>query len=94
MYACICVQGMQNGPMINAHAVAAMQQHLGGPRGQASHGVHPMAPRMHAPGMPLGPGPGPGVQGMPAYAYANQSTPQGAKVGKNIHFYFTLFYHI
>lgn len=81
---------MQNGPMMNAHAVAAMQQQLG-PRGQTAHGVHPMGPRMQPPAMQLGPG----IQGMPAYAYANQSTPQAAKVGKDmrfVQFVFCLFF--
>lgn len=76
---------MQNGPMMNAHAVA-MQQQLG-PRSQGPHGVHPMAPRMQAPAMQLGPG----IQGMPAYAYANQSTPQAAKVGKDMRFIILIF---
>lgn len=66
---------MQNGPMMNQHV--AMQQL--GPRGQAVHGVHPMGPRMQPPSMQLGPG----IQGMPAYPYANQ---QAAKVGKDMRF--------
>lgn len=74
---------MQNGPMINPHTVAAMQQM--GPRSQGAHTVHPMAPRpLQTPTMQLGPG----LQGMPAYAYANQSTPQAAKVGKDMRFTF------
>lgn len=81
---------MQNGPMMNPHAVAAMQQQMG-PRGQGAHGVHPMAPRIQAPTMQLGQ---PGIQGMPPYAYANQSTPQAAKVGKKMRFVFDFCYGI
>lgn len=68
--------------MMGQHAVAMQQL---GPRAQAVHGVHPMAPRMQAPSMQLGPG----IQGMPAYPYANQ---QAAKVGKDkrfVRFYIT-----
>lgn len=68
---CFYLKGMQNGPMMNQHAVAMQQL---GPRvGQTVHGVHPgMGPRMQPPSMQLGPG----IQGV--YPYQNQ---QPAKPG-------------
>lgn len=80
---------MQNGPMINARAVA--MQHLT-TRAPAPHGVHAMGPRMQPPMMQIGPV----NQGIPPNntSYNSYSNPNGApqnvQIGKSVEEYYFL----